>query len=183
MMNSGIVCLEQRMEIFQQRLCKKQITARHHRYALRQHLEVVTDLQIEYDLDEHQDYLLQWAQERCSLHLYCVKMQISALSMYTVKKVLKIIQPEFIEELELNTGWIISTLACFAPCLGQMTNLCKLLLTAVNEEVFMLLCMSTDTQHKKVTKFISQFSKLNYLQHLNMVGIYFLSDHLNELFQ
>ncbi|XP_034359780.2 preferentially expressed antigen in melanoma-like protein 7 [Arvicanthis niloticus] len=165
-------------------VCEKQIPTRPHRYALRQRLKVVTDLHLEFDLDEYQTYLLQWAQERRgSLHLCCVKMQIRGLSMSTVKKVFKIFQPECIEELELNTGWTLSTLAGFAPCLGQMKHLRKLLLTVVHENLFNFLITSTDTQEKRVTKFISQFSKFNCLQHLNMIGVYFLEDRLDELFR
>ncbi|XP_031232831.1 preferentially expressed antigen in melanoma-like protein 7 [Mastomys coucha] len=163
-------------------MCEKQIPTRPHRYALRQRLKVVVDLHLESDLEEHQIYFLQWAQERrSSLNMCCVKMQISRLSMNIVRKVLKIFQPHCIEELELTTGWTLSTLACFAPCLGQMKNLRKLFLTLVPKKLFKLIWMSTNTQEKKVTKFISQFSKLNCLQHLHMVGLYFLSGHMNEL--
>ncbi|XP_028641842.1 preferentially expressed antigen in melanoma-like protein 7 [Grammomys surdaster] len=165
-------------------VCEKQIPTRLHRYALRQRLKVVTDLCLEFDLDEYQTYFLQWAQKRRgSLNLCCVKMQIKELSMYTVRKVLKIFQPDCIVELELNTGWTLPTLACFAPSLGQMKNLRKLLLTLVDEKLFSFLFMSTDKHEKRITKLISQFSKFNCLRHLNMVGVYFLKDHLNDLFR
>lgn len=163
-------------------VCQKKKATRPHRYALRRRLKVVTDLCLQFDLEEHQTYFLQWAQERRgSLNLCCVKMQIRELPMHTVRKILQIFQPYCIEELELNTGWTLSTLACFTPCLGQMKNLCKLHLTLVHEKLFTFLCTSTDIQEKSVSKFISQFSKLNSLQHLDLVGLYFLTGHMNEL--
>lgn len=117
-------------------VCQKQKATHPHSYALRRRLKVVTDLCLQFDLEEHQTYFLQWAQERRgSLNLCCVKMQIRELPMHTVRKILQIFQPYCIEELELNTGWTLSTLACFTPCLGQMKNLCKLHLTLVHEKL------------------------------------------------
>lgn len=163
-------------------VCQKQKATRPHSYALRRRLKVVTDLCLQFDLEEHQTYFLQWAQERRgSLNLCCVKMQIRELPLHTVRKILQIFQPYCIEELELNTGWTLSTLACFTPCLGQMKNLRKLHLTLVHEKLFTFLRTSTDIQEKSVTKFISQFSKLNSLQHLDLTGLYFLTGHMNEL--
>ncbi|XP_051027048.1 PRAME family member 8-like [Acomys russatus] len=153
-----------------------------HRYALRRRLKVVTNLCFGLCLDEHHEYLLQWAQERRgSLQLYCRKMHISPLSMYTVRKVLKIFQPECIEELVLNGGWTLPTLTSFAPCLGQMRNLRKFFLTIMHDDRSDPDNTLTDAQRKKVTKFKSQFSKLNCLQHLSMSGVYFLSGHMKQL--
>ncbi|XP_056841534.1 preferentially expressed antigen in melanoma-like protein 7 [Rattus norvegicus] len=163
---------------------ERRIPARRHRYFLRQRLKVVTDLCLEQDLEEHQTYFLQWAQERRdSLCLCCVKMKTRGLSMYTVRKILKMFQPDYFEELELNTEWTLPMLTCFSPCLGQMKNLRRLLLTLVNENLFEILATSADTQEKRVTKFISQFSKLHHLQHLDIAGAYFLHGHMNKLLQ
>ncbi|CAH7443295.1 PRAME family member 8 [Phodopus roborovskii] len=162
---------------------KKQRAKRHPRYALRRRLQVVTNLCLRFHLNEHQTYLLQWAQQRRSfIRLCCVKMQIWALPVYTVRKVLMVFQPDSIQELELNTGWSLSTLVHFISYLDQMRNLQKLLLTRSHKNTFKVLNTPSDIQ-KCITKFVSQFSKLNCLQHLSMNGVYFSSEHMKQLFR
>lgn len=164
-------------------VCEEQTAKRLHRYVLRRRLKVVTDLCLRFHLNEHQAYLLQWAQQRrSSIRLCCVKMQIWALPAYTVRKVLMVFQPDSIQELELNTGWSLSTLVHFASYLDQMRNLQKLLITRIHKNTFKVLNTSSDIQ-KCITKFVSQFSKLNSLQHLSMNGIYFSSEHMKQLFR
>ncbi|KAL1776486.1 PRAME family member 8-like, partial [Sigmodon hispidus] len=161
----------------------KQIAKCSPRYALRQRLKVVADLCLRFHLNEHQTYLLQWAQQRRSfIRLCCVKMRIWALPVYTVKKVLMVFQPDSIQELELNTGWSLSTLVHFVSYMDQMRNLQKLLLTRVHKNTFKVLSNPSDIQ-KCITKFVSQFSKLNCLQHLSMNGVYFSSEHMKQLFR
>ncbi|XP_057640550.1 PRAME family member 8-like [Chionomys nivalis] len=162
---------------------KKQAVKRSPRYALRQRLKVVADLCLRFHLNEHQTYLLQWAQQRRSfIRLCCMKMQIWALPVYTVRKVLMVFQPDSIQELELNTGWSLSTLVHFVSYLDQMRNLQKLLLTRIHKNTFKVLNTPSDIQ-KCITKFVSQFSKLNCLQHLSMNGVYFSSEHMKQLFR
>lgn len=164
-------------------VCEKQRGTSLHRYALRRRLKVAVDLCLGVSLDEYQAYLLQWGQERRGLlHLCCTKMQIVGSPMYTVRKVLKIFQPDCIEELELNVGWTLSTLTCFAPCLGQMRNLRRFFLTLMHDNIFKPENTLTDAEDRRVTKFRSQFSKLTCLQHLHMSGVYFLSGHMKQLF-
>ncbi|KAL6030992.1 hypothetical protein STEG23_007060 [Scotinomys teguina] len=161
----------------------KQAAKRQPRYALRQRLKVVTDLCLRFHLNEHQTYLLQWAQQRRSfIRLCCVKMRIWALPVYTVRKVLMVFRPDSIQELELNTGWSLSTLVHFGSYLDQMRNLQTLLLTRIHKNTFKILNSPSDIQ-KCITKFVSQFSKLNCLQHLSMNGVYFSSEHMKQLFR
>nr|XP_021505922.1 PRAME family member 8-like [Meriones unguiculatus] len=162
--------------------CERQRRKRLHRYALRQHLKVVTDICLGFHLDEHQAYLLQWAQKRRgSLHLCCVKMQIWGLRMDTLGKFLSIFQPDSFEELELSIEWTPSMMEHFAPCLGQMRNLHKLFLTLKHENFFRPVITPTALEGKRATKFISHFSKLNCLQYLYMTGVYFLNGHMRKL--
>ncbi|XP_055467403.1 PRAME family member 8-like [Psammomys obesus] len=164
-------------------VCEKQKGKRLPRYAVRRRLKVVTDLCLRFHLNEHQTYLLQWAQQRRrSIWLCCVKLQIWALPVYTVRKVLTVFQPDSVQELELNTGWSLSTLVNFASYLDRMRNLQKLLLTRIHKNTFRVLNTSLDIR-KCITKFVSQFSKLNSLQYLSMNGIYFSSEHMKQLFR
>ncbi|CAO2588616.1 Preferentially expressed antigen in melanoma-like protein 7 [Lemmus lemmus] len=63
-----------------------------------------------------------------------------------------------------------------------MRNLQKLLLTRIHKNTFKVLNTPSDIQ-KYITKFVSQFSKFNCLQHLSMNGVYFSSEHMKQLFR
>ncbi|KAL6038931.1 hypothetical protein STEG23_010020 [Scotinomys teguina] len=155
------------------------------RHALRQQqcrLKVVTDLHLRLRVNEERACFLQWAQQRKgSLQLCCTKMEIWGVSVYTIKKILYVFQPEHIEELEWNTGWDVSTLAHFAPCLGQMRSLLKLFLASMYENTIQIGNRTAGREEKCISKIIAQFSKLNCLQHLSMNGLYFLKDQMNEV--
>ncbi|XP_008839545.1 PRAME family member 12-like [Nannospalax galili] len=166
-----------------QAVSDKQIVKDLPRYALRRRLKVFTDLSLRIHLSEYQTYLLQWAEQRkSSLKLCCPKMQICALPVDRILKVLTIIQPEFIEELELFSGWSPSTLEQVSPYLGQMRNLHKLFLARIHKYNFSVENTSADPEEMCVSKFISQFSKFDSLQHLYLNGLFFLSDHMKQLF-
>ncbi|OBS70219.1 hypothetical protein A6R68_01240, partial [Neotoma lepida] len=154
------------------------------RYALRRRLKVVTDLSLRFHLKEHQTRLLQWAQQRKgSVRLCCLKMNICAFPVETVKEVLDIFPPDYIEELELFTNQALSFLGHFAPCLGRMRNLRKFHLTHIYLNTHRDVSTLTDTEEKCVTKFLSHFSKLNCLQSLSLDGVYFSSHHMKQLFR
>ncbi|KAL6048017.1 hypothetical protein STEG23_036138 [Scotinomys teguina] len=157
------------------------------RYALRQRprrwrLKVVTDFYLRLRVNEEQARFLHWARQRKgSLQLCCTKMVIWGVAVCTIKKILNVFRPDHIEELELNTGWDMSTLARFAPCLGQMRSLLKLSLARVYKNTFRIGNWAADREEKCISKIIAQFSKFNCLQHLSMNGLYFLKDQMNEV--
>ncbi|XP_051054231.1 LOW QUALITY PROTEIN: PRAME family member 8-like [Phodopus roborovskii] len=151
------------------------------RYAVRRRLKVIADLCLRVRLDEEQAYFLQWAQRRKgSVQLCCAKMKIWALPLRTVKDILTVFHPRHIEELQLNMGWDVSTLARFAPRLGHMRSLRKLSLARIYKNA---MAIGNRAEDKCVRKLVSQFSKLHCLQHLSLNGIYFLRDHLEEVFR
>ncbi|XP_060234819.1 PRAME family member 12-like [Meriones unguiculatus] len=153
------------------------------RYALRQHLKVVADLWLMYCLNEKQACFLHWAHQRKgSIQFCCMEMKIWALPVYVIREVLNVFHLEYIEELELNMlSWDLLKLLQLTPYLGQMRNLRKLLLASIFKTVFLIGNRTTDREEKCVRNFISQFSKLNCLQHLSMNGMYFLRDHLKQV--
>uniref|UniRef100_A0A8C2MQ04 Oogenesin-2-like n=1 Tax=Cricetulus griseus TaxID=10029 RepID=A0A8C2MQ04_CRIGR len=146
------------------------------RYAVRRHLKVIAELCLRRGLDEEEAYFLQWAQERKgSLQLCCAKMKIWDMPLGKIKEILSVFQPWHIEELELNTGWDRYSLAWFATYLGHMRNLRKLSLAHIYQN-------STGTGNMNcIRKFLSQVSKLHFLQHLSMKAIYFLRHQVNKL--
>lgn len=163
-------------------LSKKQVPESLPSYALRQPLQVVTDLKLFFSLNKHQKCLLQWAQKnKDSLQLICPKMKIFDLPPDIIIEVLNVFQPNYIEELKIHTKQVLSFLDFFAPFLGQMTHLLKFNLNQIHFECSVLDPM-TDVK-KCAAKFLSQFSKLNQLQHLHMNGAYFSYDNMKELFR
>ncbi|KAL6082800.1 hypothetical protein STEG23_013822 [Scotinomys teguina] len=163
---------------------EKQVGKDGPRYALRRRLKVVTDLSLRFHLNQHQTCLLQWArQRRGSVRLCCVKMTVCAFPVKIIKEVLDTFQPDYIEELELFTNQVLSFLGAFASCLGRMRNLRKIHLTRIFLNTDRLVNPLTDTEEKCAVKFLSQFSKLNHLQHLSLAGVHFSSDHMNQLFR
>ncbi|XP_055485083.1 PRAME family member 20-like [Psammomys obesus] len=155
---------------------EKQVVKSLHRHALRQPLKVVTDLSLCFHLQEHQTCLLQWAQQRNgTVQLCCVKMEISDFPVETIREVLDIFWPHYIEELEIITTKILPFPNSFAPCLGQMRNLhkCHLSLNAF--------FMDSSAIEMSLHKFLTQFSKLNSLQHLYLNGIYFSTENVKQL--
>ncbi|XP_021482401.1 PRAME family member 12-like [Meriones unguiculatus] len=152
------------------------------RYALRQCLKVVADLCLRLPVDEEQSCFLQWAQQRKgSIQFCCPQMTIWAQPFHIIKEVLIVFHPEHIREFKLNTHWNVFMLADFAPCLGQMRNLHKLLLAPISTSVFKISNRTTDREDKCINKFISQFSRFNCFQHLSLKSVYFLRDLINQV--
>lgn len=161
---------------------KKQVPKSLPTCAPRQHLQVVTNLSLCFYLNKYQKCLLQWAQKRKDvLQLCCLKMSIFALPQEIIREVLNIVQPNYIEELEIHTQEVRSFLDFFAHFLGQMRNLLKFDLNQIdlNQNV-----VDTMTDVKKcAAKFFSQFSQLRHLQHLYMNGAHFAKDNIKEFFR
>ncbi|XP_036056253.1 PRAME family member 20-like [Onychomys torridus] len=151
------------------------------RYALRRRrLKVVTDLYLRLPLNAEQACFLKWVQQRKGfLQLYCMKMEVSTVPVRTVKDILNDFHPRHIEELELNLDWDVSTLAPFAPCLGQMRSLRKLSLKNTDQSTFSVY-RTTDREEKCISKVVAQFSKLHCLQHLSINDI-FIKDHMKQI--
>ncbi|KAL1791515.1 hypothetical protein HispidOSU_031033 [Sigmodon hispidus] len=163
-------------------MAEKQVVKVLPRYALRQHLKVIVHLCLRVPMDEGQAHILEWARQRQgSIQLCCRKMQIWALPLPAIKDILNVFSPQHIEELELNMGRDLSTLASFAPCLGQMKSLRKLSLARMYKVTFKIGKDRRGDREKCVSKFTAQFSKFNCLEHLSINGIYFLRDHMEHV--
>ncbi|ERE83469.1 PRAME family member 12-like protein [Cricetulus griseus] len=146
----------------------------------RQPLKIIVDICLKFcRLDECHTHLLQWAKPRKkSLQFCCPKLQMKVLPVCTIIEILKVFEPDTIQELELNSRWRLEALAHFAPYLGQMRNLQKFLMAGVYVDH----CLrKTFTEMEYVHKFLSQFSKLNCLQHLYMNQVYSFSGHMDHL--
>ncbi|CAO2639286.1 Preferentially expressed antigen in melanoma-like protein 7 [Lemmus lemmus] len=160
---------------------EKQVAKVLPRYALRRRLKVIVELCLWPSMREELACFLQWAQQRkASLQLHCTKIKTKALPVCTIKALLNF-QPQHIEELDLYLVYDVSTLECFVPCLGHMRSLQKLSLTLV-QNTLRFGNSSTDTEEEECARMlISRFSKFNCLQHLSLIGVYFLINRMEQL--
>ncbi|KAF3820306.1 hypothetical protein GH733_015815, partial [Mirounga leonina] len=112
--------------------------------------------------------------QRSSLHLCCKKLKIFTMPIQNIKKVLNMVQLDSILEVEVNCTWKLSTLGMFAPYLGQMSNVQRLVLSHIH---------ATPSKEEKqhVARFTSQFLQLHHLQKLSMDSPSFLEGRLDEM--
>lgn len=87
-------------------------------------LEVFIELHINgRTMDGFLAYLMRWVEERkASIHLCCKKLKIESMPRDNIMKFLSMVQPDCVEEVGVNCTWHLSSLAMFAPLLGQMSN-------------------------------------------------------------
>ncbi|XP_032156342.1 PRAME family member 20 [Sapajus apella] len=144
-----------------------------------QRLTVIIDLCLKSrTLDECLTCLFLWVKQREGLlHLCCKKLKVLGTPLHEIKNILNMVNPECIQETEVNCRWRLPDLAEFTPYLGQMRNLHKLTLSHVDVPRY----ISPEQKKESVTQFTSQFLKLHHLQKLYMNRVSFLEDHLAQL--
>ena len=126
-------------------------------------------------LDNFLTYLLRWMEQRkASIHLCCKKLTIFAMPVENITKVLNMVQLDCVQELQVNWIWHLSTLAKFAPLLGQMNNMQRLNLSRIH-------LSAHEEQEQKVVQFTSQILKLHHLQDLSLDTPSFLEGCLNQM--
>uniref|UniRef100_A0A8C3YEX8 Uncharacterized protein n=1 Tax=Catagonus wagneri TaxID=51154 RepID=A0A8C3YEX8_9CETA len=77
--------------------------------------------------------LLRWVgQKTGSVLLCCKKLKIVSMPKENIKKVLRKVQLDCIQEVEAYCTWNLSALAMYSPHLGTMSNVQRLLLSSVH---------------------------------------------------
>ena len=76
----------------------------------------------------------------------------------------------------MNCIWQLSTLSLFAPLLGQMHSVQRLILSPILVSAF-----EEKELEQQVVQFTSRFLKLHHLQDLSMECPSFLSGHLDQM--
>ncbi|KAI4550044.1 hypothetical protein MJT46_019193 [Ovis ammon polii x Ovis aries] len=90
-------------------------------------VQVLLDLCLKEDtLKQTLSYLLKKAKRRSLLHLSCQKLSISTMPTRSIRRILKVVQLDCVEDLEVNCTWNRATLGRFVLHLGQMGNLPRL---------------------------------------------------------
>uniref|UniRef100_A0A8C0X1K6 Uncharacterized protein n=1 Tax=Castor canadensis TaxID=51338 RepID=A0A8C0X1K6_CASCN len=102
------------------------------RTGVKQPFRLIVDLNLDLcDMNEFQTYLFEWVQQRkSSIQLCCRKMKIWELSTYSsrvwsIHRVMSLLEPDWMEEVEMNCPLTLYTLALLAHYLGQMRNLTR----------------------------------------------------------
>uniref|UniRef100_A0A8C6FXL6 Uncharacterized protein n=1 Tax=Moschus moschiferus TaxID=68415 RepID=A0A8C6FXL6_MOSMO len=140
-------------------------------------LEVFIELHINgRSMDGSLAYLMRWVEERkASIHLCCKKLKIESMPRDNIMKILSMVQLDCVEDVRINCNWHLSSLAVFAPLLGQMSNVQRLLLSHTDVSAL------EDQEEQHVVQFASQFLRLNHLQDLFLVSTFFLEGCLNQM--
>lgn len=129
-------------------------------------------------LDKFLSRLFLWVEERKGLlHVVCERLRILAMPIRNVSKVLNFVELDSIREVEVLCPWKLSTLAKFAPYLGQMINVWKLRLSHIHVSA----SMTAQRKEELISEFISHFHHLDCLQELHLDSVSFLEDHLKEM--
>lgn len=129
-------------------------------------------------LDKFLSHLFLWVEERKGLlHVVCERLRILAMPIRNVSKVLNFVELDSIREVEVLCPWKLSTLAKFAPYLGQMINVWKLRLSHIHVSA----SMTAQRKEELISEFISHFHHLDCLQELHLDSVSFLEDHLKEM--
>ncbi|XP_028645038.1 PRAME family member 12-like [Grammomys surdaster] len=125
-------------------------------------------------------YFYQWAKQRKEvIQVICQKLEFGEFPAYDPLDILEVFDTGSIQELEINTGCDIRTLALLAPVLGQMKNLQTLIFNEIDVPVN--LPQDQEREACCFTEIFSQFSKLNKLQHLYLNEVFFLNGHLDQV--
>ena len=142
-------------------------------------VEVLVDLCLKEDpLDETLCYLLKKAKQRRSLlRLRCQKLRLFTIPVQSIRRILKLVQLDSIQDLEVNCTWKLATLGRFLPHLGRMGNLRRLLLSRVR----VLPRTAPDREEHCVGQLTAQFLSLPHLQELYLDSISFLEGRLHQV--
>ncbi|KAB0392856.1 hypothetical protein E2I00_000011, partial [Balaenoptera physalus] len=127
-------------------------------------------------MDGFLTYLMRWVEERkASIHLCCKKLKIVSMPMENIMKVLSMVQLNCIQEVQVNCAWHLSTLTMFAPLLGQMSNVQRLLLSHIHVPAL------EEQEEKHVVQITSQFLRLHHLRDIRMESPSYLEGCLDEM--
>ncbi|XP_028641828.1 PRAME family member 12 [Grammomys surdaster] len=125
-------------------------------------------------------YVFQWVRERKALlQLVCKKLRINTVGIPSIVTVLEVLDLDCVEEVEVCCAWKLSTLAVFAPYLGQMKNLLTFILCRIHVPD----SVTPEEKQQLVSQVGSQFLNLQCLQDLSLDSICVLKGEMDQLFR
>lgn len=127
-------------------------------------------------LEKFLTYLFRWVEQRkASIHLCCKKMKIISMSKENMKTVLRMVKLDCVQMVKLSFTQKLSTLAQFAPLLGQMSNVQSLILSRIRGSAV------EEQDHQDLLQFTSQILQLRNLRNLGMEAPFFLEGCLDQM--
>uniref|UniRef100_A0A8C6D8U8 Uncharacterized protein n=1 Tax=Moschus moschiferus TaxID=68415 RepID=A0A8C6D8U8_MOSMO len=127
-------------------------------------------------LEKFLTYLFRWVEQRkASIHLCCKKMKIISVSKENMKEVLRMVKLDCVQKVKLSFTQKLSTLARFAPLLGQMSNVQSLILSRIRGSA------DEEQDHQDLLQLTSQILQLRDLRDLRMEAPSFLEGHLDQM--
>ncbi|KAH0513807.1 PRAME family member 12 [Microtus ochrogaster] len=158
---------------------KNQAAVGHSETEVKPHVKVAIDLVLKNrPLKSLESFVVEWVAQREGLCLCCKKLEIWSLATYYHKNVLKIMDLNSIQHLDLYNMNDLTCLLNISPYLGHMRYLQSLLLSNLSRWA----CHTPVEKQQVVTQFTSQFVKLKHLKSLILENVFFLEDHLDQLF-
>ncbi|XP_046280324.1 PRAME family member 12-like [Marmota monax] len=142
-------------------------------------LKIFIDLCLtEGPMDEFLTLLFLWVtQRRDRLHLCCSRLKIFGKPTGHTRKVLRLLQLDSVQKVEVHCTWAPSTLAACAPFLGQMRNLRKLLVSQVRVPAH----TSPEEQEWLLAQLTSQFLRMDCLRKFCVDAVFLLEGHLEQV--
>ncbi|XP_019809865.2 PRAME family member 8-like [Bos indicus] len=127
-------------------------------------------------LEKFLTYLFRWVEQRkASIHLCCKKMKIISMSKENMKTVLRMVKLDCVQMVKLSFTQKLSTLAQFAPLLGQMSNVQSLILSRIRGSAV------EEQDHQDLLQLTSQILRLQNLRDLRMEAPFFLEGRLDQM--
>ena len=127
-------------------------------------------------LEKFLTYLFRWVEQRkASIHLCCKKMKIISMSKENMKTVLRMVKLDCVQMVKLSFTQKLSTLAQFAPLLGQMSNVQCLILSRIRGSAV------EEQDHQDLLQLTSQILQLRNLRDLRMEAPFFLEGRLDQM--
>lgn len=123
-------------------------------------------------------FVIKWVAQREGLSLCCNKLEIWSVATYYHKDVLETLDLNCVQHLGLYNMNDLTCLLNFSPYLGRMKYLRSLLLYCF----WMFAYLTPVEKQLFITHFTSKFLKLKHLQALILDNVFFLEDHLDQLF-
>ncbi|VTJ89424.1 Hypothetical predicted protein, partial [Marmota monax] len=104
-------------------------------------------------------------------------LKILAKPTSHTRNVLRLLQLDSVQKVEVHCTWVPSTLAAYAPFLGQMRNLRKLLVSQVHMPAH------TYSQEKEwlLSQLTWKFLRMDYLWKFCVDAVLFLKGHLEHV--
>ncbi|XP_064149212.1 melanoma antigen preferentially expressed in tumors-like [Loxodonta africana] len=130
--------------------------------------------------DEFLTFLMKRVKQGKGLpQLCCRKLEFLDMPLGHIQKILRMVQLDCVQEVEVNGHWDLLTLDSFAPHLSQMVNVSRLRVSHIMTISF--IPWAADEVDKLLSQFSAQLLSLHQLQELHLDSVFFLEGRLDQV--